>query len=112
MIEAPRASRSDVWHAVADPTRRRIMDMLRVKAQTTGELCAQFTLSRFATMKHLAVLEKAGLLVVRRRGRERWNHLHTEPLRAIVLPWLQSCIQSPPRRWRSPQPSAFRVEED
>ncbi|HEU4898462.1 MAG TPA: metalloregulator ArsR/SmtB family transcription factor, partial [Actinomycetota bacterium] len=71
-----------VWRALADPTRRAILDLLADRARTTGELSEAFPeVSRFAVMKHLGVLETAGLVVVRRRGRERWNHLNGVPLR-------------------------------
>ena len=72
-----------VWKALADPTRRRILDLLKDRPRTTGDLCTAFSLSRFAVMKHLGVLEDAGLVVVRRNGRERWNHLNAVPLRRI-----------------------------
>lgn len=72
-----------VWKALADPTRRRILDLLASAPRTTGDLCEAFPLSRFAVMKHLGVLERAQLVVVRRRGRERWNHLNALPLRRI-----------------------------
>jgi DNA-binding transcriptional ArsR family regulator/uncharacterized protein YndB with AHSA1/START domain len=79
-----------VWKALADPTRRAILDLLRDRARTTGELSAAFPeVSRFAVMKHLGVLEKAGLLVVRRQGRERWNHLNGVPLRAAYERWMR-----------------------
>src|SRR4029450_5658564 len=64
-----------VWKALADPTRRAILDLLAGQALTTGELSGAFPeVSRFAVMKHLGVLETAGLVVVRRRGRGRWKH--------------------------------------
>jgi DNA-binding transcriptional ArsR family regulator/uncharacterized protein YndB with AHSA1/START domain len=72
-----------VWKALADPTRRHILDLLKDRPRTTGDLCTAFSLSRFAVMKHLGVLEGAGLVVVRRSGRERWNHLNAVPLRRI-----------------------------
>jgi len=77
-----------VWGALADPTRRRILDLLRERARTTSELCAEFPQSRFAVMKHLGVLEEAGLLTVRRSGRERWNAVNATPLRRIYERWL------------------------
>ncbi len=77
-----------VWKALADPTRRRMLDLLKQRPRTTGELCGFFDLSRFAVMKHLAVLEAAGLIVVRRRGRERWNHLNAVPLQRIYERWI------------------------
>lgn len=78
-----------VWKALADPTRRTLLDLLRVQPRTTGDLTAAVApLSRFAVMKHLAVLEEAGLVLVRRRGRERWNHLNAVPIRALAERWL------------------------
>ncbi|HZI39298.1 MAG TPA: helix-turn-helix domain-containing protein [Acidimicrobiia bacterium] len=78
-----------IWRVLSDPTRRRLLDLLRDGPHTTGELCAEFpALSRFAVMKHLGLLEAAGLVVVRRRGRERWNHLNAVPLQAAVERWL------------------------
>ena len=69
-----------IWKALSDPTRRRILDLLKERPRTTGELCDAFEeLSRFAVMKHLAVLEGAELVIVRPHGRERWNHLNTVP---------------------------------
>jgi DNA-binding transcriptional ArsR family regulator/uncharacterized protein YndB with AHSA1/START domain len=79
-----------VWKALADPTRRAILDLLRERARTTGELSAAFPgLSRFGVMKHLGVLEEARLVLVRRRGRERWNHLNGVPLRAAYERWMR-----------------------
>src|SRR5688500_16864894 len=79
----------DVWRALADPTRRALLDLMRDAPRTTGELAAAFPdVTRFAVMKHLGVLEAAGLVVVRRRGRERWNHLNAVPLRQAVERWL------------------------
>ena len=77
------------WKALADPTRRSILDLLREAPRTTGELTASFPLSRFAVMKHLSVLERAGLVVVRRRGRERWNFLNPVPLQRIYERWMR-----------------------
>jgi DNA-binding transcriptional ArsR family regulator/uncharacterized protein YndB with AHSA1/START domain len=77
-----------VWEALADPTRRRLLDLLRPNPRTTGWLCSQFRFSRTAVMKHLDVLERAGLITVRRRGRERWNYVNATPLRRIYERWL------------------------
>ena len=79
----------DVWRALADPTRRALLDLLRDGPRTTGALAEAFPdVTRFAVMKHLAVLTGAGLVVVRRRGRERWNHLNAVPLRQAYERWL------------------------
>jgi DNA-binding transcriptional ArsR family regulator len=77
-----------VWKALADPTRRRLLDLLRDGPQTTGELVERFDLSRFAVMKHLTILERAGLVIVERRGRERWNYLNAVPLQQIYDRWI------------------------
>jgi DNA-binding transcriptional ArsR family regulator len=78
-----------VWKALADPTRRGILDLLRARARTTGELAEAFPVTRFAVMKHLEVLVAAGLVVVERRGRERFNHLNTVPSRALHRRWIR-----------------------
>ena len=72
----------DIWKALADPTRRQIIEELYGSRRTTAMLCERFpTLSRFAVMKHLDVLEGAGLVSVEREGRMRWNQLLPDPLR-------------------------------
>lgn len=79
-----------IWKALADPTRRQILDLLKERPRTTGELCDAFEeLSRFAVMKHLGVLEDAELVFVRPHGRERWNHLNVVPLQTIYERWLR-----------------------
>lgn len=78
-----------VWRALADPTRRRILDRLRRGAATTGSLCEGFEVTRFAVMKHLKVLVEAGLVVVERRGRERYNHLNPLPIQEIYHRWIR-----------------------
>lgn len=81
--------KTDTWGALADPTRRRILDLLRDRPRTTGELADQFAVSRFATMKHLGVLARAGLVAVRREGRIRWNHLNASPIQEIYERWVR-----------------------
>lgn len=79
-----------LWRALSDPTRRRLLDLLREGRATVGALAGAFGgLTRFAVMKHLAVLEGAGLVVGQRVGRERWCRLNPAPLRAICLRWLR-----------------------
>ncbi len=77
-----------VWKALADPTRRKLLDLLKAGPRTTGELCDQFRLSRFAVMKHLAILQRARLIIVVPRGRERWNYLNAVPLQQIYERWI------------------------
>lgn len=75
------------WRALADPTRRRLIELLRDGPRTTGELCRAFSTTRFAVMKHLAILERGGLVSVRREGRVRWNSLNVKELSAVSGRW-------------------------
>jgi DNA-binding transcriptional ArsR family regulator len=76
-----------LWRALADPTRRRVLDLLRDRPRTTGEIAAHFTISRIAVMRHLEVLGSAALLTSRKRGRERWHYLNAVPLRRLHERW-------------------------
>jgi DNA-binding transcriptional ArsR family regulator len=76
-----------LWRALADPTRRRILDLLRERPRVTGEIAAQFPISRIAVMRHLEVLSEAGLAVNRKRGRQRWHYLNTVPLQKLHQRW-------------------------
>jgi DNA-binding transcriptional ArsR family regulator len=84
-----------LWRALADPTRRRILDLLRERPRVTGEIAAQFPISRIAVMRHLEVLSEAGLAVSRKRGRQRWHYLNTVPLQKLH------------RRWADPAAAGF-----
>ncbi|WP_344361464.1 metalloregulator ArsR/SmtB family transcription factor [Streptomyces gobitricini] len=86
----------DVFKALADPTRRRILDELVERdGQTLFEICARLVtkhglgLSRQAISQHLAVLESAGLVTTRRQGRYKFHDVNTEPLERIVSRWLR-----------------------
>src|SRR2546422_1722222 len=71
-----------VFKALAAPTRRKLLDRLfRRDGQTLGELCERVDMTRFGVMKHLRVLEEAGLVVTRRQGREKLHYLNPMPLR-------------------------------
>jgi DNA-binding transcriptional ArsR family regulator/uncharacterized protein YndB with AHSA1/START domain len=78
-----------LWRALADPTRRRILDLLRERPQVTGEIAAQFPISRIAVMRHLEVLGEAGLVTSRKRGRERWHYLNAVPLQKLHQRWAE-----------------------
>ena len=78
-----------VFKALSASTRREILDALKDRPQTTGELCARFpALDRCTVMQHLKVLEAADLLIVKREGRERWNHLNPLPIKHIHDRWI------------------------
>jgi DNA-binding transcriptional ArsR family regulator len=83
-----------LFKALADPTRRAILDELTDKdGQTLFEICARLSMkhglssSRQAISQHLAVLEESGLVSSRRDGRYKFHHLDTTPLRSIVERW-------------------------
>ncbi len=84
-----------IWKALADPSRRRMLDLLRVQAMTTGGLVQHFEMSRYGVMKHLEVLADAGLVLVRRQGRERWNHLNAVPIQRIYRRWIEPFAAEP-----------------
>ena len=78
-----------VFSALGDPTRRALLDELfRLDGQTLGALAGQFDMTRFGVMKHLRVLEEAGLVVTRRRGREKLHFLNPVPIRLVHDRWV------------------------
>jgi uncharacterized protein YndB with AHSA1/START domain/DNA-binding MarR family transcriptional regulator len=85
-----------VFKALADPTRRAVLDELfREDGQTLHALEAGFAMSRIGVMKHLRQLEDAGLVVTKRRGREKLHFLNTIPIRLIHDRWVSKYAQ----RW-------------
>ena len=85
------AARDDsVFKALADSRRREILDLLKREPRTTGELCAHFAdqIDRCTVMQHIGVLEKAGLVIARREGRVRWNHLNVAPIKELHDRWI------------------------
>lgn len=79
-----------VWKALAHPVRRRLLDLLRERPRTTGELAeAVPELSRFAVMQHLGVLASADLVISRRDGRQRRNYLNAVPIQRIYERWVR-----------------------
>lgn len=78
-----------VFKALADPTRRELLDELfREDGQTLGALERRFDMSRFGVAKHLRILEEAGLVVARRRGREKLHFLNPVPIRLLHDRWV------------------------
>src|SRR6058998_3571945 len=78
-----------VFRALADPTRRFLLDLLFERdGRTLTELDAELEMTRFGVMKHLKVLEDAGLVVARRRGREKLHFLNPVPIRQIHDRWI------------------------
>jgi DNA-binding transcriptional ArsR family regulator len=84
-----------IWKALGSPHRRALLDALRDGPQTTSALCDVLPrLSRFAVMQHLGVLERAGVVLVRREGRERWNELNAVPIQRELERWLNGFQQA------------------
>lgn len=81
-----------VFKALADRRRREMLDLLKDAPRTTGDLCERFegALDRCTVMQHLGVLERAGLVIARREGRQRWNHLNAAPFKDIYDRWISA----------------------
>jgi DNA-binding transcriptional ArsR family regulator len=78
-----------VFKALADPTRRFLLDQLFARdGRTLSELESDLEMTRFGVMKHLRVLEDAGLVVSRRKGREKLHYLNPVPIRLIHNRWI------------------------
>ncbi len=78
-----------VFKALADPTRRRLLDRLRDRnGQTLSELCERADMTRQAVSKHLAILEAANLVVAQKSGRERLHYLNPVPIGEIAERWI------------------------
>ena len=83
-----------VWRALADPVRRRILDQLVAAPLTTGQIVDGVDgLCRTAVMKHLDILVSADLVVVRREGRFRWNHLNPVPIERVCSRWVSQHVR-------------------
>lgn len=86
---------SIVFKALGHPIRRRILDILKQSAKTTGELIEYFPeVTRYAIMKHLTILEEGKLVVVRREGKYRRNFLNAVPLQDMHNRWVGQYMQS------------------
>lgn len=78
-----------IFKALGNRVRRSMLDRLKDNPQTTGALCDAFPeLDRCTVMQHLKVLEDANLVIPRREGRERWNHLNAIPIQELHERWI------------------------
>jgi DNA-binding transcriptional ArsR family regulator len=85
-----------VFKALADPTRRLLLDRLFERdGRTLTELESEVEMSRFGVAKHLRLLEAAGLVVTRRRGREKLHFLNPVPIRLIHDRWIDKYTEGP-----------------
>jgi DNA-binding transcriptional ArsR family regulator len=84
-----------VFKALADPTRRALLDRLFVRdGQTLRELEADQEMTRFGVMKHLKVLTEAGLVITRKDGREKFHFLNPVPIREIHDRWIDKYTEN------------------
>jgi DNA-binding transcriptional ArsR family regulator len=89
IASAPKDKLDPIWKALADPTRRSILDLLRDRPRTTTEIVDAFPhLTRFGVMKHLDALREADLVHTREEGRQRVNSLNVFPIRQIYERWV------------------------
>jgi DNA-binding transcriptional ArsR family regulator/uncharacterized protein YndB with AHSA1/START domain len=80
---------STIFKSLGHPIRRKILDILKNGPRTTGDLVDHFPeVSRYATMKHLAALDEANLILIRREGRNRLNYINTVPLQQLHNRWV------------------------
>jgi DNA-binding transcriptional ArsR family regulator len=86
----PRDEKDDLTlKALADARRREMLDLLKIRPRTTGELCDHFKkLDRCTVMQHLGVLERADLIIVKREGRLRWNYINPLPIKELHDRWI------------------------
>lgn len=79
-----------VFKALADPTRRRLLDLLSEKnGQTLGELCENLDMARQSATQHLGLLEEANLLSTVKRGREKLHFINPVPLYEVYERWIK-----------------------
>lgn len=85
-----------VFKALADPTRRMLLDRLFERdGRTLTDLESGLEMTRFGVMKHLKILEEAGLVVTRRSGREKLHFLNPVPIRLIHDRWIDKYTEPP-----------------
>jgi uncharacterized protein YndB with AHSA1/START domain len=106
-----------VFKALADPTRRSLLDELfRRDGQTLSELDERFSMTRFGVMKHLKQLEEAGLVVTKKRGREKLHFLNPVPIRLVHDRWVSkyaepwaAALSDIKTRLESPMEKVFEI---
>ena len=107
MVTLKPRQREAVFRAIADPTRRQILGLLRSRAYAVNEIAGNFRMSRPAISKHLRLLRAVGLVETRRQGTARICRLNAQPLRAVEA-WLQDYRQL----WRESLRGLKRYVED
>ncbi len=93
-----RVSEERVFRALSDSHRRELLDLLHAQdGRTLSELDSHLPMTRFGTMKHLRMLESAGLVITRRAGRKKLHYLNAEPIRRAYLHWIRKYAEADPR---------------
>lgn len=88
-----------VFKSLADPARRKLLDSLRAQdGQSLQQLQGQLDMTRFGVMKHLGVLEDAGLIVTRKQGRFKYHYLNALPLQHAIDRWIEPLLVKPAAR--------------
>lgn len=88
-----------IFKALADPARRTLLDALRQRdGRTLAELTELLDMSRFGVMKHLGVLEDAGMIVTRKDGRYKYHYLNAVPLQEVIDRWIEPLLVKPATR--------------
>jgi DNA-binding transcriptional ArsR family regulator len=83
-----------IFKALSDPTRRQLLDLLfQTEGMTLNALTSHLSMSRFGCMKHLDVLEEAGLITSRKQGRERLHFLNPMPIQHVYERWVSKYAQ-------------------
>ncbi|WP_293573462.1 metalloregulator ArsR/SmtB family transcription factor [Phaeobacter sp.] len=85
-----------IFKALNDPARRAILDSLRAQdGQTLSDLEPQFEMTRFGVMKHLGLLEEAGLITTKKQGRFKYHYLNAVPLQEVIDRWIEPLLAAP-----------------
>ena len=79
---------SDIFDAIADPTRRKIIDLIAGRSMTVNDVAERFEISRPAVSKHIRILNECGLVVIRKEGRRRYCRADTRKLQEVIA-WAQ-----------------------
>lgn len=79
---------SDIFDAIADPTRRKIIDLIAGRSMTVNDVAERFEISRPAVSKHIRILNECGLVVIRKEGRRRYCRADTRKLQEVIA-WVQ-----------------------
>ncbi len=89
MVTYQNTNDDSIWKAIADGKRRTILDALSQGPKSTGELVDLFPqIGRTAVLKHLDILQNSNLILIKREGRVRWNHINIAPLQAVCSGWI------------------------